>query len=142
MMDALLNSLRQRALNQQCQVEQLLAVLTGNPSPPLSQTHIHDEIPPASLDELGQKHQQLLHRHEQARTQAQDMLLEQDRDSVSGTYVKLSQLLLKWSELELSILKEINRHQQPADPEPLDGALDEQEIAMLEAFLLAQRNQK
>ncbi len=133
-MEDFINSLRKRTRNQQEHITQLMAILVSlYDEDAINQESNDVDVRAISLSQICRKHHRVLACQSSLQHMARENFLVGEKESPSTVFHKLSQLLLKWSELELAILKEMGR-QSPEDSSN-EALLQQEDIEIVRHFL-------
>ncbi|TAE82073.1 MAG: hypothetical protein EAZ74_03030 [Alphaproteobacteria bacterium] len=134
MTDEHLLDLRNKILEQQQMVTTLLKLLLGatpNADVTLPSCHEHRRVNnsiPSTYGEILHAFEQRKHQDSSVR-ELRQMITTSEKEPPSALFIKLSQMMLKWSECELAVLKELRRDtsngsedasQKPLNPEEWD----------------------
>jgi hypothetical protein len=125
MNDEHLLDLRNKILEQQYMVDMLLRLLSGISELPSMKSREHHRITPhqptspSSYADVRAAFEQRRATHV-THHDMRHLLTSNEKEPASSLFLKLSQLMLKWAECELAVIKELRR--ESTDSHPLDAS--------------------
>jgi hypothetical protein len=140
-MHELVSSLHHRVRTQQCILEKQICLLTQAHKElhdVSSEAYCNTNESPRTIAELRQRTERMVAHLTQGNAYASSVLLISEKESPSSVFLKYSQQLLKWAELELSLLKGESKEVAAVEDIPLT----DDEIQMLREFLIVEGTEK